>query len=417
MNIVHTLKMKALLAVFCFAIYGAALFVSAAEEFRFWTNSESKRVEAAFISGTGGVVNLKMRDGTVAAVPLDKLSQADQLWVKQHEVTAASRPALGSSASAAKDWPKSTGLEEAPKAIVVMEDAAAKNYVYRTSNFEFRCDSRLGADVVREFGRIFEGTLEVNKQLPLLLKPKPEEGRELFVAQLFTNQDDYFKAGAIPGSAGVYMGGKQSIFVPIQSLGVKIVGKRVALEPQADNTTLIHEITHQMMNHWLGRLPTWYVEGSAEYVAAQKYRMGHFSLTNPGGNVRKYLNDHKGVWDKKFTMWHVHHLMQIDSNAWAGALGSGPTIAMRNYASATILAYYFYHVDGKGDAANIIAWLRAIESGTPHMEAAAKHLIRGRKLSDIEKEIARAMQKEGLVIEFTGDAAPAGSTSDSAGKS
>lgn len=89
---------------------------------------------------------------------------------------------------------------------------------------------------------------------------------------------------------------------------------------------------------------------------------------------------------------------------------------MRNYASATILAYYFYHVDGKGDAANIIAWLRAIESGTSQEEATAKHLIRGRKLTDIEKEIAHAMQKEMLVIDFTGDASPAGSPAEAGSK-
>ncbi len=408
------MKTKALLAALLFA-FGQALDAGAADEYRLWTNAESKQVEAAFSGVNSGLVNLKMRDGKMAAVPLDKLSQADQDWVKQHG-TVAPRPLFGSSTPAGKTWPKSTGLEEAPKATVVKEDAEAKEYVYHTANFEFRCDSRLGADVVREFGRIFEGTLEVNKQLPLELKPTPEKDRELFVAQLFTNKDDYLKAGAIPGSAGVYMSAKRSILVPIQSLGVKIVGKRVALEPQSDNSTLIHEITHQMMNHWLGRLPIWYIEGSAEYVAAQKYHMGRFSLTTPGANVRKYLNDHKGVWDKKFTMWHVHHLMHIEGDAWSGAIGGGEGNAMRNYASATILAYYFYHVDGKGDAANIIAWLRAIESGTAKEEATEKHLIRGRKLTDIEKEIAHVMQKDGLVIDYAGDAGPGGTAADSATK-
>ncbi len=410
------MKSKILLSALVLAISGACLHLCAADEFRQWTNAENKQVEAAFTGVTGGTVNLKMRNGTIAAVPLDKLSQADQDWVKQHGSATTTRPALGSSAPTTKGWPKSTGLDEAPKATVVKEDAATKEYIYRTANFEFRCDSRLGADVVREFGRIFEGTLEVNKELPLDLKPKPEEGRELFVAQLFTNKDDYFKAGAIPGSAGVYMSAPRSILVPIQSLGVKMVGKRVMLEQQADNSTLIHEITHQMMNHWLGKLPIWYIEGSAEYVTSQKYHMGRFSLTNPGANVKKYLSDHKGVWEKKFTMWHLYHLMHIDSDAWAGAIGGGQTIAMRNYASATILTYYFYHVDGKGDAANIIAWLRAIESGTPYEEASEKHLIRGRKLADIEKEISRTMQKEMLALDFAGDAEPSGAPTESGKK-
>ncbi len=137
------------------------------------------------------------------------------------------------------------------------------------------------------------------------------------------------------------------------------------------------------------------------------YCMGRLSYQAQTGDAAtdKIYQDYFHNWSKRCDVTKRHTFRQMVS------------LALRNYASATILAYYFYHVDGKGDAANIIAWLRAIESGTPHMEAAAKHLIRGQKLSDIEKEIARAMQKEGLVIEFTGDAAPAGSTSDSAGKS
>ena len=42
---------------------------------------------------------------------------------------------------------------------------------------------------------------------------------------------------------------------------------------------LIHEITHQMMNHWLNKLPTWYIEGSAEHVSMLEYKSnGRFSL-------------------------------------------------------------------------------------------------------------------------------------------
>ena len=386
------------------AALGLVLTCSASAEFRNWTNSENRQVEAELASVEGNQVKLRLRNGTVATVMLDKLSAQDQTWIKEHGTATPTKALPGSTAKTGTAWPKSTGLEEAPKAVAVEEDVAEKKFIYRTAHFEFRCDAKLGADVVREFGRIFEGTREVNSELPLDLKPKPEDGQEYFVAQLFTSKDDYLKAGAIPGSGGTYQGGQKRIICPLESLGVMVVGKRYALKPQEDNSTLIHEITHQMMNHWLRKLPTWYVEGSAEYVAAQKYHMGRFTLTGPGGNVRKYLYEHKGVWEKKFTMWHVAHLMNIDSSTWAGALGEKDGSAMRNYASATILAYYFYHVDGKGDAANIIAWLRAIESGTKLDQATEEHLVRGRPYAEIEKEVVKAMQKEGLVIEFTGDA-------------
>ena len=393
--------------------------IRAMAEFRIWTTPDNRRVEAEFAGIEAGQVKLRVRGGSMGALPLDKLNAVDRAWVAAHSGNAAAPavptaptplspprsgfPGAASGGDVKNAWPKSTGLDAPPNATAIKEDVAAKEFIYRTAHFEFRCDAKLGADVVREFGRIFEGTLTVNSELPLALNPKPEDGNEFFVAQLFTDTEDYFRAGAIPGSAGVYMGGKKSIFVPLASLGVKAVGKRFMLEQRAENTTLIHEITHQMMNHWIRKLPEWYVEGSAEYVAAQKYHMGRFSLTGPGANVRKYLHDHKGVWEKKFTMWHLNYLMHVGNRQWNAAVGGAKPESMRNYASATILTYYFYHVDGKGDAANIIAWLRAIESGTPEKQATADHLIRGRSFQDMEKEVSKAMMKEQLALDFTGD--------------
>ena len=372
-------------------IIGAA--TCRAADFRNWTDSTSRTVEAAFGGMEGDQVKLTLRNGSIAKVPLAKLSPSDQEYVKTQS---ADKPNSA--------WPHKTELKDLPKATTVKEDAATKEFIYRTEHFEFRCDSKLGADVVREFARMFEGALVVNKALPLDLKPTPEQGHDLFVAHLFTSKEDYFKSGAIPGSAGVYMTSDKEIRVPLESLGVMQVGKRFAVKPNTENSTLIHELTHQMMNHWLGRLPTWYVEGSAEYIASQKYHMGHFSLTGPGLNVRKYLNDYNGIRGKTFTMWHVYHLMHIDPKTWANALGDSRTTSTRNYASANILTYYFYHVDDKGDAAHMIAYLRDIESGAKQPEAAAKHLVRGRAYKEIEKEVAKAMMKESLALDFTGEA-------------
>ena len=381
------------------------------DEFRVWTSTDGRTVEAAFGGLEGGNVKLRQRNGAVAPVPLTKLSGADQEFIKSQGAKPAAKPAFGApAAGSAKLWPRTTGLEEAPKAVTVKEDNDAKEYVYQTTNFEFQCDTRLGADVVREFARMFEGTLAVNKALPLNFEPTPEAGREKFVARLFTSKDDYFKAGAIPGSAGVYMGGQRSIFVPLASLGVKMVGKRVALEPVSDNSTLIHEITHQMMNHWIPKLPTWYVEGSAEYIAAQKYHMGRFTLSGPGASLKKYMHDHKGVWEKNYTMWHIYHLMSIDSRTWAEAMTT-VTTAMRNYNSANILTYYYYHVDDKGDAAHVIDWIKDIGAGTKRDEATQKHLIRGRSYKEIEKEVAKCMMKEGITLDFAGEASGTGADS------
>ncbi|MEZ0387387.1 MAG: hypothetical protein ACAI34_09995, partial [Verrucomicrobium sp.] len=112
----------------------------------------------------------------------------------------------------------------------------------------------------------------MNCKLPLGIEPTPEKLKTIFTARLFTEKSAYNAAGGITGSAGIYMSGKKSILVPLSSLGVKMVGSRVSLDyADQDQHTLIHEITHQMMNQWLGKLPTWLIEGSAEFVAWADY--------------------------------------------------------------------------------------------------------------------------------------------------
>ena len=49
---------------------------------------------------------------------------------------------------------------------------------------------------------------------------------------------------------------QKCILVPLSSLGLKSFHDRVQLDRGGDaQRTLIHEITHQMMNAWLPKLP------------------------------------------------------------------------------------------------------------------------------------------------------------------
>jgi len=66
------------------------------------------------------------------------------------------------------------------------------------------------------------------KSLPLQLDPRPP-GNGQFVVRLFRNREDYIKAGGPQGSSGVYMVRTREILVPMDSLGVRTVGRRVAI--------------------------------------------------------------------------------------------------------------------------------------------------------------------------------------------
>ena len=374
-----------------------------------WTSTDGRKIEASFVAMEGAGVKIRMANGSTFTVPLARLSPEDQTFAKGQ---ASALPAKASSApsadspTASATWPRTVSLEDKPAVTTVKEDADTREFIYRSPHYEFQCDSKLGANVVREFGRMFEATYLINSLLPLDFKPQPEPLREFFLARLFTEKSTYMKEGGVEGSAGVYSRGKKALMVPLSSLGVKLVGSRVSLEYGDDqnNVVLIHEITHQMMNHWLNKLPTWYIEGSAEYVSMLEYNSnGRFSLIGLNRRLQNYAGRRNYAGGgKSFTMIDLEELMTIEGARWSAALGRGGS-ASENYGSAGLLTYFFYHLDGKGDAAHTIAFLRQVQNAktTEEEQAAVKaHLLRERSYAQLAEEVKKALRKEGLDITY-----------------
>lgn len=372
---------------------------TSAAPLRTWTDARQNRIDAAFDRVADDVVVLRLPDGRELPVPLAGLSPADRAWITANApaATAAEDPAPRPDGT----WPRSVGLPAAPTVRVVEEDAKKRLFVYETEHYEFVSDSLLSANLVREFSRVFEVTWLVNSLLPLDLRPSPEPGRKKFRARIFTNKEDYFLAGAIPGSAGVYSRGFAALMLPLASLGVRMVGSRVSIDYQAeDYETLVHEITHQMMNHWLDRLPVWFTEGSAEYVALAEYGNGRISFLRQETRLRNRLSRYTGG---RFPMLPLRALLAMDHATWTAALGSGG--AWQNYASALALTYFFYHLDGDGKGTAMIEFLRAVErlpDGADSGPLVEKHLLRGRDAATLEEEVRRGLRRAGIDVEFTG---------------
>ncbi len=385
-----------------------------AEAYREWTSTDGKKVEAVLMAVEGDTVRLKLRTAAVVGVPLTRFSNDDQAFAKA-AVPAMASPStvtskVGVSESAGgyapdKTWPRTVAVADISPVTVVKEDVEKKEFIYRSEHYEFRCDSKLGANVVREFNRMFEATHLVNCKLPLNLHPSPEPGQEFFVAQLYTSKEDYLANGGVPGSAGVYQSGKKALSVPLSSLGVKMVGSRVSVEKSREdnNAVLIHEITHQMMNHWLSHLPVWYIEGSARYMEVPKYERGRFSFTNLDNLLRAELQ-HRGSDGKRYTMLDLEELTNLDGRTWSAALTSANHQAGQNYTSAMLLTYYFYHLDDKGDAAHMIDYLKAVENtrGKDALQAAfQQHLMRERSFDALKADVKKGLHKAGVEIDFS----------------
>lgn len=383
--------------------------LAAAEETpRTWTNKDGRTVDAALFSIQGDQVSLKLQNGQVAQVPIASLAQTDQDYLREWVASRSPKTrSMGDGSAevipyggppAAEKWPRTFSMEGSADAQIIKEDAEAKEFIYETEHYEFVCDSKFSTNLVKEFARIFEATYELNCHLPLDLKPRPERLRKKFRARIFTEESDYFSAGGIAGSAGIYSGGKKTLMVPLKSLGVKMVGSRVSIDYSAqDYRTLIHEITHQMMNHWLFALPSWLTEGSAEYVELAEYSRGKFSFLRHDDNLQSHLQR----WANEFPMVPVKKLLTITSREWSDAVSSDDI--NYNYPSALILTYYFYHLDGEGDGAHIIRMLRELEKLERATEDDAnllikEHLLRTRDYVTLQDDVVKAMRKIGIRI-------------------
>jgi hypothetical protein len=259
----------------------------------------------------------------------------------------------------------------------------------------------LGADAVRTFSRVFESTYLLNCLLPLDWRPTPEPMRSRFVARIFTDTRSYLAAGGLQGSSGTYSRGEASILLPMSSLGVKLVGDRVQVDRSEASGTLIHEITHQMMNAWLPRLPRWLIEGSAEYVEMADYMHGRFYLNQMRDRLARRLNvGRQRGGEPTFKMLNVGQLLALDTGRWNRELSRSSSLVRQNYESALVLTHFFYHHDGEGRARGMVDFLRAVEEGIPTDEAILAHLIRGRSFAEIEVELRRGLERDGVPIEW-----------------
>ena len=271
-SLLATLVVLAFPASVCFAQ------LPTAEPPREWKTPEGKTFQASVVSFDGTVAIFRMANGQRAQAPAAKLSAEDQKylaeWLKKQPIKV--------------ELPEVVGVETAQiKAEIVSEDPVAEKFVYRTQHFEFESQGKFSQSLLREVARNFEATYELLRALPWGIEPKPASG-DYFKARLLKDRSAYFAAGGLPNSAGVYSSRTETFMVPFESIGVKVVGKTYTKDENFDYSTMVHELTHQMMHFWLDLLPQWMVEGTAEYTSTLPLRTGKFRVSAAKNGLKDY---------------------------------------------------------------------------------------------------------------------------------
>ncbi len=367
---------------------------------RSWTNSSGKAIVATLIEISGDKAVLKMSDRNFE-VPIASLSTPDQEFIKTWKKSDMADPSKDGEIKPNWDspWPKTVSADVDQEIEVIKEDDAAKEYIYASTHYEFICDVKLNTSVVKRFSLLFEATNLVCRELPLgMVKPFREERHKI---HLFETREAYISKGGPESSAGVYIsrGGEGDILIPLTSLGVKKVGSNYSVDYDKENTTLSHEISHQLtdVEYYAEGARGWFTEGMAEYIANSGYRSGKFDINDLQKLIAKvtaYGADGRGgrALGEEFS---APDLQEFYMQSYDSFLSN----AQLSYGLGALLVYYYFHMDENKDAANIKGFLKALKEDKKPPEV-FEPLLAGRTWDEMEAAITQGWRSRGVKINF-----------------
>lgn len=337
---------------------------------RTWSTSDGRFIQASLVNTDGTLVMLRMANGQTGTIPIQKLSQADQTFIRT-KLGANAQVALPKAPvekpltllpAAKRLWPeKVTPDEKALDVTLVSEATSDQQYVYHSRNFEFVSQDKLAGSVMKEIARTFEATRTLADTLPWGIQPKPPADLGYYRAKFYVDRKHYTDDGAPANSGGVYMRKERIFKIPFESLGLEMRGKTWFKNENYRNDTIVHEVTHQMMHDFLAFLPIWVTEGSADYTAMLPYKAGTFSSAMHEKGIKEYIKSYQmRSLGSPADVGSLTELMKMTSEEWHTRADKGPKEQSRLYFSSCLLVYFFCHLDGDGHGTPLLLYFDKI---------------------------------------------------------
>jgi small nuclear ribonucleoprotein (snRNP)-like protein len=388
-----------------FLTLACALTWNVQAEMRNWTSRSGETVQAELVDiDEQQNLILKTSSGQHVAINVNDVSKSDQEWIiaQVKEPTATQEVESNQPTNFDKPWPQDAKADTDVEVTTVQEGPDL--FIYETPHFRYTCDAKIGPSIIRKLSIVFETAYAANKALPLNNAPTVDPNYK-FEAYLFDKIEDYYQAGGKPGTAGIQiwrtgMGKYGRVLCPFASLGVKKSGKTYVSDSKVkDMSVLIHEITHLLMSNAVKK-EGWFTEGSAEYVGLSPFNAGRINFRGNKKSIIQSVTAYgakgkKGgrALGKDINVGSLEKFMDMSYEEFTGSN------AMKNYGVAPLLVYYFYTADGKGDAAQIKKYVKALQSGATTDEA-KKQLLGDRSWSDLEKSISAFWKRSGINLSF-----------------
>jgi hypothetical protein len=370
---------------------------------RVWTDEQGRKIKASLVKVEGESAVLLMPDGRKIPYPVAKLSKIDQAFIEKFKLDKeAVKTGEGEKPADNFDapWPEKISYDGDPEIETIEENADTKSFIYESANYRYNCDVRLSKSVVKGFAVMFEATHEFVRELPLAVNGGVKKDGKYQIILMETEQS-YYAAGGPPGSAGVFMGGKNIVMVPLTSLGVRPVGSGYMLDRDKSNKTLPHELVHQLTpdKYYAHGSMGWFTEGLAEYVAVTPYSYGNFNVKMNFKPIVEYVTAYGKKGDGGRAIGTDIKLGSLRS--WMLQPYSSFTAnAQINYGCGLLITNYFFHMDRNEDGARIKKFLKALNEGKDGDDA-LNVLLDGQTWDELEAEIAKAYSRKGVDFTFS----------------
>ena len=301
-------------------------------------------------------------------------------------------------------WP--SGYEGKQRLAVERLDSSPDGaFAFQTEGYRYFADVEIANADWRSIMIVCEGLRGALRSLPLDLVPSRHAGDRRGVIRLFVDEASYHAAGGLEATVGTYRPQGGEVLIWTRGLVEPDPEQRVFRLPKARQyDLLVHELSHQATGREFRRLPIWFSEGVAEYLAAAHFAPGRYSFKNPTDSIKAHVKKYLGdvAKQEKFEIVGLKPLMAMDGRAWAentrSGVGHGPFL---KYVSAVLLLHYFCHLDPERNHGEVIRnFVAALRSGQTVSRATVEQLLRGRRLGDIEAEIESFWNSRGLRVEF-----------------
>lgn len=338
---------------------------------RTWATTDGRLFQASYINTDGTRVALRPPNGQPIIVGLKTLCAADQSFVQSKwkgaqpaaqrpENTQSKPPPLVSPQK--RVWPEKAIPEEAALNVQqVPETASSTGYLYRSKSFEFAAPEKLAGSVMKEIARTFEATRTLNQVLPWGIQPQPPSDFGYYRAQLYANRASYLQDGGPKNSGGAYFRSSKIFKIPFESLGLELRAKTWFKNPSYNNETIVHEVTHQMMDEFLPFLPIWMIEGTAEYTSMIPFHNGAFACNAHERGIREYVKNYQTrTHSSLLDTGSLTELLSLPAQEWHARGDNGNRDQARLYFGSCLLVYFFCHLDGDGHGTTFLQYLDQI---------------------------------------------------------